>query len=161
MNSIHLHLMLNHIPIFGTIILFILFSYSVFRQKEDLSKKLLWLFPVLAVFTTILILTGDPSANVVRTYEGINREAIDTHETFGYISFYLILAISALSFAGIYFSKKKNILPSWIKYGIIILSFLCTVAIAWTGKLGGEIRHVEISKGINPEGVHYIEKDED
>lgn len=161
MNSTHIHLMLSHIPIFGTILLFILFSYSVIRKKEDLSKILLWFFPILAAFTAVLILTGDPSADVVRTYEGINREVIDTHETFGYISFYFILAISVLSFAGIYFSKKKNTLPSWIKYGIIILSLLCTLAIAWTGKLGGEIRHIEILKGINPEGIHYIEKDED
>jgi hypothetical protein len=144
----HLHLMLNHIPIFGTIVLFFLMGYAVIYKKENLVRIYLWWFVVTALITVPVFLTGDPSSEYLKTFlPGVNNDIIENHETFGYISFIIILILGLSAIIALRLFRNKEIIPSWFKYFFLIVSFICMLAISWTGKTGGEIRHDEITSG--------------
>lgn len=141
-----IHLMLNHIPIFGMIVLFFLMIHAVMFKKEKLVKIYLWYFAAMALITVPVFLTGDPASEYLRSvFPGVNNELIDNHETFGYISFIIILVLGVSGLAALKFFKNKEVLPSWFKYSFLFVALISMFAIAWTGKTGGEIMHSEIT----------------
>jgi hypothetical protein len=142
----HFHLMLNHIPIFGAVVLFLLMIHAVMFKKEKLFKIYLWYFAAMALISIPVFLTGDPSSEYLRSvFPGANNELIENHETFGYISFILILVLGVSGLAALRFFKSKEILPPWFKYSFLVVALISVLAMSWTGKTGGEIMHSEIT----------------
>jgi len=153
MTLTHFHLMLNHLPIFGMIVLFFLMAHAVLFKKEKLVKLYLWYFAAAALITIPVYLTGDPSSEYLKSvFPGINNDLLENHETFGNISFYIILALGVSGLAALRFFRNKEVLPAWFKYTFLIVALISVFAISWTGKTGGEIMHSEIS------GEHIIIK---
>jgi hypothetical protein len=144
----YLHLTLNHIPIFGTILLFFLLFHAVIFKKDNLVRIYLWWFAVVALITIPVFLTGDPSSEYLKSFfPGVNQDLIENHENFGYISLVITLILGVSGLLALRFFKTREILPSWFKYSFLVVSFICVLAISWTGKTGGEIRHNEITSG--------------
>ena len=140
------HLMFNHLPIFGMIVLFFLMAHAVIFKKEKLVRLYLWYFAAAALVTIPVYLTGDPSSEYLKSVlPGINNDLLENHETFGNISFYIILVLGVSGLGALRFFKNKEFLPSWFKYSFLIVALISVLAISWTGKTGGEIRHSEIS----------------
>jgi hypothetical protein len=144
----YLHLILNHIPIIGTIVLFFLFAHAVIYKKDNLVKVYFWFFAVTALITIPVFLTGDPSSEYLKAFfPGVNNELIEDHETFGYLSLIIILILGASGLTALRVYRHKEIIPKWFKYSFLVVSFICVLVISWTGKTGGEIRHNEIIPG--------------
>ena len=146
MTLTYFHLMLNHLPIFGTIVMFFLLAHAVIFKKEKLIKIYFWYFAAIALFTLPVFLTGDPSSEYLKSvFPGVNKELIDNHETFGYISFIMTLVLGVAGLAALRFFKGNEVIPSLFKYSFLILALISVLAISWTGKTGGEIMHTEIT----------------
>ena len=141
----HIHLMFNHLPIFGSIVLFFLMIHAIFYKKEKQIKIYLWFYFLVALVTVPVFLTGDPAGELIKKLPRISESLIDTHETFGYISLIVILVLGVSSLAALRFFRTRELLPAWFKYSFLIASFISLLAISWTGKTGGEIRHSEIT----------------
>jgi hypothetical protein len=138
--------MLNHIPIFGMILLFFLWSHAVFFKKEKLIKIYLWYFAVTALITLPVFLTGDPSSEYLKTiFPNVNNEVIENHETFGYISLIIALVLGVSGLVALRYFKGREILPSWFKYSYLVVALLAVLAFSWAGKTGGDIMHTEIT----------------
>jgi drug/metabolite transporter (DMT)-like permease len=138
--------MLNHLPIFGMIVLFFLLSYAVFFKKEKLIKIYLWYFAAAALITLPVFLTGDPSSEYLKTiFPNVNNEVIENHETFGYISLIIALVLGVSGLVALRYFKGREILPSWFKYSYLVVALLAVLAFSWAGKTGGDIMHTEIT----------------
>jgi protein-S-isoprenylcysteine O-methyltransferase Ste14 len=121
-------------------------SHAVIFKKEKLIKIYLWYFAATALITLPVFLTGDPSSEYLKTvFPNVNNELIENHETFGYISLIIALVLGISGLVALRYFKGKEILPSWFKYSYLIVAILSVLAISWTGKTGGEIRHTEIT----------------
>jgi hypothetical protein len=135
MTLTYFHLILNHIPIFGTVVLFFLMAHAVIFKNEKLVKLYLWYFAAVALVTIPVFLTGDPSAEYFKAVlPGVNNEIIENHETFGYISFIIILLLGVSGLIALKLFKSKEFLPFWFKYSFLIVSLISVLAISWTGK---------------------------
>ena len=148
MTLTHFHLMLNHLPIFGMIVLFFLMAHAVIFKKEKLVKIYLWYFAITALVTIPVFLTGDPSSEYLKSvFPEVNNDLIENHETFGYISLIIILVLGVSGLLALRFfkGKGKEILPVWFKYSFLIVALISVFAISWAGKTGGDIRHSEIT----------------
>lgn len=142
----HIHLMLNHLPIFGMIVLLFLMTHAVIFKKEKLIKTYLWYFAAAALVTLPVFLTGDPSSDILKTvFPNVNNEIIENHETFGYVSLIISLVLGISGLIALRYFKGREILPSWFKYSYLIIALLSVLAFSWTGKTGGEIMHSEIN----------------
>ena len=146
MTLTHLHLMLNHLPIFGMIVLFLLMAHAVIFKKEKLIKIYLWYFAATALITLPVFLTGDPSSEYLKSvFPNANNDLIENHETFGYISLIISLVLGVSGLVALRYFKGKEILPFWFKYSFLFIALLAVLAISWTGKTGGDIMHPEIT----------------
>ena len=65
MDAAHIHLLLNHIPILGTIFGLLLLCYGTWRHSDEIKKVSLGTFVIVALITIVVYLTGDGAAQIV------------------------------------------------------------------------------------------------
>jgi uncharacterized membrane protein len=147
MDYSHIHLFMNHIPIWGGIFAFLFFVYSTAKKRNDLFKFSLWFFIVIALATIIVYLTGEPAGEPIKNLPGIGEDIIDKHEEASLLPFILIEVLGAASIAGLILIRKTNMQKAWFTYPFIIISFVFLVSLAYAANLGGQIRHTEIRSG--------------
>ena len=65
MDAAHIHLLLNHIPILGTIFGLLLLCYGIWKHSDEIKKASLGTFVIVALITIAVYLTGDGAAQIV------------------------------------------------------------------------------------------------
>jgi magnesium-transporting ATPase (P-type) len=149
MNLTHIHLMINHVPILGSYLLFFVFGYAVILKKEQIFRQLLWSYVLIAIATVLVYLTGDPAADVIKKLPGMNTALIQNHEDIAFIALLIIIALGVASLIGLKYFKKEAPLPAWFKYGFLVIAFASIVTITWAAQIGGMIHHPEILSSFN------------
>lgn len=147
MNTAHLHLMINHLPIIGLFFAILFNLLAIFRNYIELKKISCWLYVLLALISVLAISTGDGAGEIVRTWPGISEESIEYHETWGYAFFYGLIAIGVLSIAAVWFSKDNLFRLKKFNIGTLVLAVLLFFLSFQTGSTGGKIRHPELQQG--------------
>lgn len=146
MNIAHLHLVLNHAPLFGLIFGFCLHMYSLRQRDETVHRLALYTFIITAFLSFPAYITGEQTEHIIEHLKGVNTNAILQHENSAKIAnlFSLITGITAL---GWFYAKKKNIKRN-ISLALLGLSLLGIAFMSRTANLGGQIRHPEIGEAI-------------
>lgn len=144
MDLTHVHLFMNHLPIWGSIFTFLFILYSFYKKNVDFLKVFLWLFVFIAIITIPVFLTGDPAGETVKNLPGINESVVDNHENAAWVSLILIEATGVFVLVGIFLIRKSGNIAAWFKYSLTFLMIVCIASFTWTANLCGEIRHTEI-----------------
>ena len=144
MDLAHAHLYLNHFPIIGSIILFILFAYSIIKKKENLIRISLWFFVCIALILIPVYFTGDPAEESIINSPGMSEELIEPHESAALVSLIIMEVIGAASLLTVLIFKKEKKIPSWLGYSLAVLAIVYLGSVGITANLGGQIRHPEI-----------------
>lgn len=155
MNTAHLHLMVNHLSIVGLGFAIFVTLIALYRKNPEIEKLACWFYILTGLLSVFAILTGDGTGEIVKTYPGISNDAIEYHETWGYVFFYSLASIAALAIAALWFSRKNPLILRKFILTILILALLSIFLAFQTGTTGGRIRHPEIEKGkfngaVNP-----------
>lgn len=145
MNGTHLHLLLNHFPIIGTLIACSLMAWALFKDNAGLKNITAVLVIVLAVFAFVADQTGESAEENVEHIAGINEAAIEAHEDAAGPA---MLAHMLAGLAGIAFLvAQRRKLP--MAKNLFVVAFAVTLVafglMARAGWLGGKIRHTEIA----------------
>jgi len=147
MNAAHLHLITNHLPLAGLGMTILLHLIAVYRKSPELLKVSCWFYILIALLGILPIVTGDGAHDIVKTYPGISNDAIEYHETWGYVFFYGLIAAGVLAAGTLWFSGKKPVLARKLNIYMLIVA-LVTSLFAWqSGVTGGMVRHPEIEQG--------------
>ena len=117
MNPVHLHLILTHVPVLGTLFAVVLLGIGVARRSDELKKIALWSFAVFAALSIPLFLTGEPAEEAVEHLPGVSKSAIETHEDVAKVAFAVILSLGAIALAGLAFFRRRPI-PQWFSAGV-------------------------------------------
>lgn len=80
MDLLHLHLLLNHFPVIGTIIGIALLLLGFVSKSDALKRASLAVFFVLALLTIVVYLTGEPEEERVEKSPGVSKAFIEEHE---------------------------------------------------------------------------------
>lgn len=167
MNSAHLHLLLNHVPVFGVAFGILLLVLARWRRSDELRRVGLALLVATAVAGLAAYLTGEPAEEAVERLADVSEAAMERHEDaarFATIGTALagMVALAALALrtraAGV--ARGLTTLTLLVAAGAFAL-------MAWTANLGGQIRHPEIGSTAagGPEGGYAAEapgvRDED
>ncbi len=147
MNAAHFHLMFNHLSIVGLGFAIIFNLYAIIRKNEELIKLSCWFYILIALLSVIAVFTGDGAGEIVKTYPGISNDAIEYHETWGYVFFYGLIALGVSSLKALWFSRKNIILLKNINIATLVLAVIILVFAYQVGTSGGKIRHPEIEQG--------------
>ncbi|PYR84011.1 MAG: hypothetical protein DMG19_17725, partial [Acidobacteria bacterium] len=124
MNLAHLHLILNHIPIIGTIIGLGLFIVSLVGNTDDLKRASLMVFAGVALLALPTFFSGVGAQGAIR------KDA----------------AVGALALVGLWRRDRLFTGKPWSSNLAVILCFSIVTAglMARVGATGGDIRHPEI-----------------
>jgi hypothetical protein len=162
MNPVHVHLMLNHIPVLGMIFATLLLGHALWHEKAELRKLALGLFVLLAVITPIVYLSGHGAEESVERLAGVSEAALERHEDAGRPA----LIAMFVSGAGGLFVSLAWVWPAAAgirrkaAWGLFALGLASSGWLAWTALTGGQIRHAEELETTLPTGGGHQDADD-
>lgn len=149
MNDAHLHLVVNHFPIVGTILAIGILIAGLLNKNKSIINTAYVLFIIGAVFGILSMNTGEGAEELVEDMPGIGWKIIHEHEELAEKMVLLLDVLGVLSLLGFYLQYKNNPKQKLVSYVILILSIASLFVIQKVGTSGGEIRHTEIRKQSN------------
>src|SRR5262245_55116971 len=91
MNLINVHLLLNHLPILGTLIALALFLVALVGNRDDLKQVSLALFALMALFAIPTYISGagarDMIQNSAKLSPDISMESLELHQGSALLAF--------------------------------------------------------------------------
>ena len=156
MSLVHFHLILNHIPVLGTIGALLLLVAALVVKSADLRRAAYVAFAVVALCTIPVYFTGEPAEDAIRGFPGVKRAAIHEHEEFGEKSWIAsgILGVLAL---GALVRWRRAPISQGVASGALVGAAVVSGMMAWTALLGGRVRHTEIRPGATAADATTIE----
>jgi len=90
MDTGHLHLMLNHLPVLGVPALLALLVWGLARNMPSVARGALWLTLALSAVTAAVYLTGEAAEELVEglpTFDErlVERHDLENHDALAYI----------------------------------------------------------------------------
>ena len=107
MNYAHLHLLLNHFPIIGTIVGLGLFLISFFGKNSDLRRGSYIVFAAIALISIPTFLSGFGAQLMVKG-PGVSDALLQRHEGSALLSLWFMEATGALALIGLWQSQKTS-----------------------------------------------------
>lgn len=148
MNQAHIHLIVNHVPIVGSLFAAVLLGAGLWQKNASLTRA--GLVAVLAAGLLCLPaqLTGEGAAAIVQDMPRVSRALIQNHEAAAELGFWALEGAAALALFGLLMLKNASPrarLLAGLALGVTLLSF---GLLARAGNLGGQISHPEIREGF-------------
>ncbi|MCX7925759.1 MAG: hypothetical protein N2554_08120 [Fimbriimonadales bacterium] len=150
MNGAQLHLMLNHLPVMGALFTLLLLSWGLIRRSTEIQKVALVAVLLTGLSSVPVYLTGEPAEHVVEEMAGVDKAALDEHESMGKFALWcgVGLAVAAAVALGV---GARN--PNGLVVGaavVWLVNALVFGVMGYTAHIGGQIRHPEIKSGAAP-----------
>lgn len=143
MNQTHLHLLINHLPVFGSLMGLIVLIYGIVSKSDQVRIAAYLVLIVSAIGGTIAYFTGDNAAETIRDLPDVSKDMIETHANaafFALIAFALVGVVSLLAI----FMTRRQVRTKLMTYVVLILTLWAFSVVARTAYVGGQIRHSEI-----------------
>lgn len=150
MNLAHLHLLLNHFPIIGTIVGVGLFLFSLAGKNDDLKRAGLIIFAVMALLSLPTFFSGVGAQGAIEELPGVSKALIDRHEGAAILALFFMEITGALSLAGLWQSHKASRPARWNVAAVLLASLITVGLMTRVGTTGGDVRHPEIWASSDP-----------
>ncbi len=153
MNEAHLHMVVNHFPIIGTILAIGILIAGLLSKNRSIINTSYVLFVIGAIFGILSMNTGEGAEELVEDMPGIGWKIIHEHEELAEKMALLLDILGVLSLVGFYFQYKKNAKEKLVSYIILLIGIASLFVIQKVGTSGGEIRHTEIRKDFSNSNI--------
>lgn len=144
MDATHLHLVLTHFPIIGTLLGVGILGYGQFSKNDDIKKVALVTFVLMAILTIPVFLTGEDAEETVEHIAGVSEQLIKNHEELAEKAIWLMGLLGVLALVSLFAIIKKLSFAKTLVLVTLITSVVTFGLFAQVGNLGGVIRHSEI-----------------
>jgi len=146
-NAAHLHLMVNHVPVFGTIFAALLIGWGMLRKSEDVLRLGLLVAVLVGIATWGVQLTGEPAEHALAGTTGFPRRLAHAHEEAAELSTWVISLSAILSLATLVLMRRRRAAAR----GLAIVTLIAALAgfglVTRAALLGGQITHPEARAG--------------
>jgi uncharacterized membrane protein len=161
MSAVHIHLLLNHIPVIGVLIGLVVFALGVWRRNDSWIRLALGLFAAVALVALATMLTGEAAEEAVENLPGVSESYISSHEDAAKLASIGAYLLGAVSLA-VLVVRRRQPLTRAVSIMVLPFALLVTGLMAYTANLGGQIRHPEIrGEALAGPNVEQGERDED
>lgn len=162
MSSVHFHLLFNHVAILGILFSVVIFIAGVFFRQEVLKRTALVGFIVASISTMVVMKSGEGAEEAVEHIAGVGENVIHEHEEAAEFAMWVIAVLGIASVFGFLNSLRSGSLKKGLQAVVLVSSLLAGGSIAYTGLLGGKIRHTEIASGaVSQDGMNQSEEEEE
>ena len=167
MNDAHLHMVVNHFPIIGTIFGLGILITGLLLNHKAIKNVAYSLFIVAAVFAFFSMNTGEGAEEIVEDMPSVGKKIIHEHEEIAEKLALVLYLLGAVSIAGMYLNFKNHSKAKLVSFVAITIAVIGIFLAQQVGTSGGEIRHTEIranaitGKEQNAMTTETDEEDED
>ena len=155
MNDAHLHMVVNHFPIIGTILGLGILIAGMVLKKISVKNTAYYLFIVAAVFAAFSMGTGEGAEELVENMPSVGKQIIHEHEEMAENFAVVMYVLGFCSLLGIYFDYKNHVKAKLVAAITLIIAIVAVVFASFVGTSGGEIRHTE----IRANATHTVDMD--
>ena len=156
MTGAHLHLLVNHAPILGSLFALLLLLASFRWAPEVLTRTALVVLIASAVASAAANYSGEPAEDELRGMPGVKRELIHDHEEMGEWGFRaaVIIGLAAIAALARY---RRSMLPNGARTGFTLATAVLFGLMGYVGLLGGRVRHTEVRPGATKADAMVVE----
>lgn len=141
-NWAQVHLLVNHVPILGSIFAFLFLLVAWAMGNQTLIRTGLVLFVLGCIATVAVFMTGDPAADVVRRLvPDVARGAIRAHDSMAGKAATASFVAAVIALVGLVAFRRRAVYPGWFLALVLVAGLATSGLMAYTGHLGGKIRH--------------------
>ena len=145
MNGAHIHLIVNHFPIVGVILGFLMLLVSIIFKKVEWSKMVLGLLAFTGILSAGAYFTGEPAEEFLESRPGFEEKYVEEHEETAEAAFIASMITGVLSLGALFYTRKVGFKPL-VLFLVLLSSGATSVLMGLTGNTGGQISHPEIRK---------------
>ena len=159
MNDAHLHMVLNHFPIIGSIFGLGILIAGLFLNNNTLKNTAYFIFIIAAIFSFFSMSTGEGAEEIVEDFPNIGHQIIHEHEEIAEkfaVIMYVLGFISVICLYANYKNHPKSKLISFLAFTIAIIAVILAQQV---GTTGGEVRHTEIRDNTLNNAIENTEKE--
>jgi hypothetical protein len=150
LNPAHVHLLLNHIPVFTSVGAALLILWGLLRKSEEVLRLGLLLAIVAGLAGYGVQLTGDPAEHTIIGIPGVDRRLIHAHEEAADWAWMIMAVAGGLALISFLLLLRKRAMARTLAILTMLVELVGFAAVARAANLGGEIRHPEIRAGFIP-----------
>jgi uncharacterized membrane protein len=143
-NLPHIHLLLNHFPIIGTIIALGLFLFSLLGRSDDLKRASLVIFTGIALLSIPTYMSGNGAAEKLRKMPDVSAAVLAAHNNAALVALFFIEFAGLFAWLALWQYRRRGLARGWTIATVLAFSVVSVYFMAVTGNTGGEIRHTEI-----------------
>ena len=154
--GVHLHLLVNHAPILGALFALALLAASFIWAPDVLRRTALVVLIGTGIGGFVADQTGEPAEDAIRGFPGVKREVIHEHEEMGEKSFIVASVLGVLAIVALVRWRRTPI-PQGVAVGALVGAAVVSGMMAYTGLLGGYVRHTEVRPGATAADATTIE----
>ena len=144
MNDAHLHMIVNHFPIIGTIFGLGILISGMILKNNSVKNTAYVLFIVAAIFAAFSMGTGEGAEELVEDMPTVGKQIIHEHEEMAEKLAVVLYVLGIISLGGLILSYLKNAKTTMLYYVALFVAVVGVFFAQQTGTTGGEIRHTEI-----------------
>ena len=137
----YLHLLSNHFPILGSLFGILLLVIALLKSnlKTTLSAYIILLMS--GIGGIVAYFTGEPAEESIEHVKGISHKLIHVHEEMAENSLFFIFLLTAAAIIGLWAERAKWESAKKIEMATLVIGIVAFILFAFTGYLGGHIRH--------------------
>lgn len=149
-NAAHWHLVLNHLPVVGSMAALLLLAWAWIKNTDDLKRTAVASLVLVALVTIPAFLTGEPSERHIQGLQGVSPRWMSNHEELAEVALWVAIGVGAAALGALIVFRKRHSFPRWAT-GVLLLACLVVCGFMLrTANYGGKIRHAEIRKYSAP-----------
>ncbi|MDX1530114.1 MAG: hypothetical protein R3362_01175 [Rhodothermales bacterium] len=163
MDVMHLHLALNHAPLFAVLFGAAGLLYALLVRSDGALRATLSLLVLGGLLVLPVYLTGEAAEEAVEHLEGVSEAAIEAHEAAALGAALAVAALGLLALGGLLGFRRR---PVARPFALVLLVLTLGVGgwVGYTANLGGQINHPELRDGAALDGdapARYAPYDDD
>ncbi len=144
MDAPHFHLIINHVPIVGTIISIFILLIGLLLRNRDLIKTALSIFILGAIITIPVFFSGEAAEEIVEDLPGISELYLEDHEEMGETAMMLLETLGFLAIVNIGFVIRKHKMDLTFSAITLVVAIMVSIYVGMTANSGGKIMHKEL-----------------
>lgn len=149
MSAAHLHLLTVHLPVILCPLALVLFVCARLRPGTPAARIGRWLLVAAAALGVPAYFSGPTAFEAMENELAPMRDLVELHAVLGRAGFFglVLLALTALQSALREMGEEP--VPGWLHGIMVVGTLLLSYVLAWTGHLGGAIRHPGIGDALS------------
>jgi hypothetical protein len=151
-NAAHIHLVVNHAPLFAAIFGTVLVAYAMERRQRAVQIVGYSTLIVAEIAAAVAYATGGGAEHAVEGLPGVTEALVERHQYVATVALIVTALLGSLGIAGLYQAVRGSSSGA-VAYAAVTVGCAAFLILGYASNLGGQIRHTEIraSSSTNPQ----------